>query len=179
MPRKQESTKSKERKRKDKQRETEQLIKSKERVKKFAEVNTPAKVVSMMLDLLESVNNEDGIDPFEPHWTFLEPACGDGNFLVQILQRKLDHCETPEQGVTAMDSIFGIEIQLDNVQAAKKRMWDIWQAKFGNACQMEILTILNSHIVWGDFLKKAMMNGSGRIWFLPNDEEEDGQQSLF
>ncbi len=62
----------------------ERLVKSTERVRDLGEVFTPAGTVQAMLDLLPT-------DMWEPHPspTFLEPACGDGNFLVAILARKL------------------------------------------------------------------------------------------
>ena len=57
------------------------LIKSKERVKNKGEVFTPIPVVNKMLDLIPSITIKQ---------TFLEPACGDGNFLIEILRRKID-----------------------------------------------------------------------------------------
>lgn len=64
----------------------EKLTKSRERVKKYAEVYTPRWVVDKMCDLLEQ---EADSDAFAPEKTFLEPSCGNGNFLVVILARKL------------------------------------------------------------------------------------------
>ena len=60
-------------------------MKSGERVRDLGEVFTPNATVQAMLDLLPA-------EMWEPHPapTFLEPACGDGNFLVAILDRKLD-----------------------------------------------------------------------------------------
>ena len=58
------------------------MIKSKERIADFGEVFTPEKEVNAMLDLVE--NEIERIDS-----RFLEPACGDGNFLIQILRRKI------------------------------------------------------------------------------------------
>lgn len=59
---------------------TEQLIKSKERVRDLAEVYTAEREVRAMLDL---------VPEFSLNQTFLEPACGNGNFLIEILRRKL------------------------------------------------------------------------------------------
>lgn len=62
----------------------ERLVKSSERVRDLGEVFTPAATVEEMLDLLP-----DSIWEPHPSATFLEPSCGDGNFLVAILARKL------------------------------------------------------------------------------------------
>ena len=65
----------------------EKLIKSKKRVKDFAEVYTPQFIVKDMCDLIPSEIWEN-IES-----TFLEPACGNGNFLVEIYARKLERCK--------------------------------------------------------------------------------------
>ena len=65
----------------------EKLIKSKERVANHGEVFTPAWMVEAMLDLVKG--ETERIDS-----RFLEPACGDGNFLVQVLRRKLAAVES-------------------------------------------------------------------------------------
>ena len=65
----------------------EKIIKSKQRVKDFAEVFTHTHIVKDMCDLIpeEVWNNIES--------TFLEPACGNGNFLVEIYERKLKLCK--------------------------------------------------------------------------------------
>ena len=99
---------------------SEQLIKSKQRVKDFAEVFTPAHIVKDMCDLVP-----------EEMWvnidtTFLEPACGTGNFLVEILERKFKLCQSWEDGLRALKSIYGMDIQADNVEEAKGRLFDMY-----------------------------------------------------
>lgn len=104
----------------------ERLVKSTERVRDLGEVFTPAGTVQAMLDLLPS-------DMWRPHPspTFLEPACGDGNFLVAILARKLDRITTTARGhelpggdnddavvfhaLEAVASIYAVEISVDNI----------------------------------------------------------------
>lgn len=101
----------------------ERLVKSTERVRDLGEVFTPVTIVQDMLNLLPA-------DVWCPHpaQTFLEPACGDGNFLVAILTKKLDAVmNTPaaadrqEIEVTrtlaleALASIYGVDISPDNV----------------------------------------------------------------
>lgn len=66
---------------------------------------------------------------------FLEPACGDGNFLAEILTRKLavvrkkygkSHLDYEKNAVLAASSIYGVDILIDNVIACRERMFGIW-----------------------------------------------------
>ena len=54
--------------------------------------------------------------------TFLEPACGTGNFLVEILRRKLEVANNDQERIVALSSIYGVDIQLDNVKTSRLRM---------------------------------------------------------
>ena len=91
-------------------------IKSKSRVADFGEVYTNEREVKAMCDLIpeEVWKNIDS--------KFLEPSCGNGNFVVEILERKLKQCTTPEEVYRAYDSIWGVDILLDNCQETKQRM---------------------------------------------------------
>lgn len=91
-------------------------IKSKERVKNYGEVFTAEREVKAMCDLIpeEIWQNIDS--------TFLEPCCGNGNFIVEILARKLKLCNTAEEVYRAYNSIWGIDIQLDNCVETMQRM---------------------------------------------------------
>jgi hypothetical protein len=104
----------------------ELFVKSRHRVKTYGEVFTPRYMVDRMLDLVreELETGPDFVDK-----TFLEPAAGDGNFLVAILRRKLHAIEkrfSAEQWVNeslfALASIYGIELLEDNHQDAKATM---------------------------------------------------------
>lgn len=104
----------------------EQLVKSRHRVKTYGEVLTPRHMVDRMLDIVseELESGEDFVDK-----TFLEPAAGDGNFLVAILQRKLraiekhyPYEEWPQASLFALASIYGIEMLKDNHEDAKAAM---------------------------------------------------------
>jgi len=104
----------------------EQLVKSRHRVKTYGEVLTPRHMVHRMLDLVRE-DLEEGRDFVDK--TFLEPAAGDGNFLVAILERKLraiertyEPREWPEASLFAVASIYGIELLEDNYQDAKAVM---------------------------------------------------------
>ena len=104
----------------------EQVVKSRHRVKTYGEVFTPRHMVDRMLDLVreELETGPDFVDK-----TFLEPAAGDGNFLVAILHRKLRAIEKrypleewPEESLFALASIYGIELLEDNHRDAKEAM---------------------------------------------------------
>lgn len=76
-------------------------IKSRKRVKEFAEVFTAEREVNAMCDLIPA-EIWDNIES-----TFLEPACGNGNFLVEILARKFERCKDEKDGLKALASIVG------------------------------------------------------------------------
>ena len=125
-------------------------IKSKERVHKFAEVFTAEREVKAMCDLIPSEVWED-IDS-----RFLEPACGNGNFLVEIFERKLNRCESAEQGLQALRSIYGIDIQQDNVEESKQRLFDMFVKRFPKAPVITAIVaaqILENNIICGDSLE--------------------------
>ena len=144
-------------------------IKSKERVVKYGEVFTAEREVNAMLDL---VNEEcKRIDS-----RFLEPACGDGNFLAEILRRKLktakwyanDPTEYWDWSVRAIESLYGIDIQRDNVEATRERLWNIWFSAYeAPDCELQerVSDALKRNIVCGDFLTKTTSDGES-IWFL-------------
>ncbi len=114
--------------------------KSKERVRDHGEVFTNEREVKAMCDL---VGDEcDRIDS-----RFLEPACGDGNFLAEILTRKLavvkrKYGKSPldyeKNAVLAASSIYGVDILLDNVLACRARMFAIWDKEYVAVCKKEV-----------------------------------------
>ena len=125
-------------------------IKSKARVNKFAEVFTAEREVKDMCDLIPSEVWED-IDS-----RFLEPACGNGNFLVEIFERKLTRCESVEQGLNALRSIYGIDIQQDNVEESKQRLFDMFVKQFPKSPAITAIIaaqILENNIICGDSLE--------------------------
>jgi hypothetical protein len=105
-------------------------IRSRIRVRDLAEVYTHDREVNAMLDLVPDMfPTED--DPGNTDRTFLEPACGHGNFLVEILRRKLTYVTTSRYGrgenfeywvLRCLTSIYGIDISEDNVVESCKRM---------------------------------------------------------
>ncbi len=107
----------------EKEFDTQQQIKSRERVRDLAEVFTAEREVNEMLDLVKEMS-------YHLDARFLEPSCGNGNFLVAILQRKLKSLEKDcrqqkdyEYGVLrALASIYGVDISDDNVKEARERL---------------------------------------------------------
>ncbi|MFQ1023250.1 N-6 DNA methylase [Avibacterium paragallinarum] len=101
----------------------EKLTKSKARVRDFGEVYTPQKLVQKMTALLPE-------ESFEPEKKILEPSCGTGNFLYDILNRKLCKIlvgpKRPYYKVLnmyqALASVYGVDIQLDNVIECQQRL---------------------------------------------------------
>ena len=113
--------------------EQEKQIKSKERVRTRGEVFTAAREVNAMLDLVK--DETENIDA-----TFLEPACGTGNFLDEVLRRKLAVCQK-RYGKSAADyekfsflactTLYGVDIMADNVERCRERLFETWEASFG------------------------------------------------
>ena len=117
-------------------------IKSKKRVADHGEVFTAEREVNAMLDLVKQ--ETERIDS-----RFLEPACGDGNFLAEILRRKLavvKQAYYPRRGschdyelyaVKAVMSIYGVELLEDNVTACRKRLYDIFDKEYTAVCKKD------------------------------------------
>ena len=106
----------------------EKQIKSKKRVADHGEVFTAEREVNAMLDLVQQ--ETERIDS-----RFLEPACGDGNFLAEILRRKLavvrrKYQKSPydyeRNAILAISSIYGVDLMTDNVEICRDRLFDIW-----------------------------------------------------
>ena len=107
---------------------SDKLIKSKKRVADHGEVFTPRWLVEKMLDLVEG--EAERIDS-----RFLEPACGSGNFLVPILQRKLAAVEAKygkvdfekrHYALLALTCCYGIELLADNIAECRANMLDVF-----------------------------------------------------
>lgn len=102
-------------------------IKSKDRVQQHGEVFTPDSIVNNMVDLVERDLNKEDLDKYIKT-TYLEPSCGNGNFLVRILDRKMAAVQKlPKETwirnmLISLSSIYGIDIQLDNVNQSRARL---------------------------------------------------------
>ena len=142
----------------------EQQIKSRQRVAERGEVFTAEREVNAMLDLVKQ--ETERIDS-----RFLEPACGTGNFLVEILRRKLEVVkrqyqkqlgELELQTTIALSSIYGVDIMKDNVEECCQRLLDIvcsWYTEvhpLQKAPSQKLSAtwsyLLHRNILWGDAL---------------------------
>jgi len=112
-------------------------IKSKERVAEHGEVFTEEREVKAMCDL--AGQECDRIDS-----RVLEPACGNGNFLAEILTRKLKTCKTLYRrntydferfSVLAVSSLYGVDIMADNVSECRMRLYRIWEKAYKAVCK--------------------------------------------
>lgn len=140
----------------------EKQVVSKKRVTDYGEVYTAKREVNAMLDLVkqETENIES---------RFLEPACGTGNFLTEILERKLcivesryrkSQLEYERNAVLAVSSIYGIDKLKDNVVKCRKRLFEIFNQKYNSlykrrakdACRKTVEFILKRNIIQGDAL---------------------------
>lgn len=140
-------------------------IKSKKRVKELAEVYTNEREVNAMLDLIPINNVKEQLD-----FTYLEPACGNGNFLIKILERKLNSIEKQENYdnsleclelmiLKAISTIYAIDICNENVAESKARLFNSIMSFYNsknatNDTSQEFIKsidyILNTNIVQGN-----------------------------
>lgn len=135
---------------------------SKKRVMDHGEVYTSRREVNAMLDLVKQ--ETENIDS-----RFLEPACGTGNFLTEILERKLrvvesryrkNQLEYERYLVHVVCSIYGIDILEDNVLECRQRLFEIvdsqytrlYKTKAKDECRRVIRFVLERNIIWGDAL---------------------------
>lgn len=155
---------------------TANQVKSKKRVTDHGEVFTSEREVNAMLDLVKQ--ETERIDS-----RFLEPACGTGNFLVEILRRKLaivesrykkSQLEYERYAVIAISSIYGIDLLQDNVEETQNRLFEIFDKQYTSfyknnckeECRTSIRYILDRNILRGDALTlKTVGNGDEPIIF--------------
>ena len=118
-----------------------------QRIRQYGEVFTPLPTVREMLDTLEKEN--PGM--FDPGRTFLEPACGDGAFVAEILRRKFDRCKRRRDYTVSLESVYGFEIQADNVEKCIQNLTVLCCQYFRpTKAEMEII---EDHIIQCDSLK--------------------------
>jgi hypothetical protein len=140
------------------------LVKSKQRVADHGEVFTPAWMVEAMLDLVK--DETERMDS-----RFLESACGDGNFLTQILRRKLaavelkyakSDFERQHYALLALMCIYGIELLPDNIAECRANLLEIF-AEYLNLAPADDLCraaffVLSQNLVHGDALTMRTHN---------------------
>lgn len=134
-------------------------IKSRQRVADHGEVFTPAWMVEAMLDLVK--DETERIDS-----RFLEPACGSGNFLVPVLQRKLaavelkygkSDFEKRHYALLAVMCTYGIELLADNIAECRANLLEILvdylKLEESDDLYRAASYVLSQNIVHGDALK--------------------------
>lgn len=141
---------------------TDKQVKSKQRVADHGEVFTNDREVNAMLDLVKQ--ETERIDS-----RFLEPACGNGNFLAEVLNRKLSvvdsryntsQLEWEKYAVIAVSSIYGVDILEDNAKECRERLLEIFDKRYSmlfkdkckEECRGSIRFLLHRNILWGDAL---------------------------
>ena len=144
-------------------------IKSKKRVQERGEVFTNEREVKAMCDLVK-----DETERIESR--FLEPACGDGNFLAEIVSRKLavvskrygkSETDWEKYSVLAMSSVYGVDIMPDNAAECRERLFKIWERAYktkcknvaNDDCKSAVRFILSRNVLCGDAL--TMLDESG------------------
>lgn len=148
----------------------EKQVISRKRVADHGEVFTSQREVNAMLDLVKQ--ETERIDS-----RFLEPACGTGNFLTEILRRKLEAVEKKYRRsqldfernlVSAVASIYGIDILEDNIIECRQRLFELvdrkYSALFKKKAKDEVRNvirfILEKNIIWGDALDLKTVGAS-------------------
>ncbi|PLS01939.1 methylase [Neobacillus cucumis] len=157
----------------------EKIIKSKKRVQNHGEVFTPIRIVKKMLDLpkiREACQNLTS--------TFLEPAAGEGVYLVEVLDRKLkmiaknygdDLTRYENYSLLALSTLYGVELLKDNAQKCVMNMFQVYydayqqQAKeHGKKVKKKVLdsakVIISNNIAQGNFITKLSADGSPIIF---------------
>ncbi|MFH1376440.1 MAG: DNA methyltransferase [Candidatus Woesearchaeota archaeon] len=160
-------------------------IKSKHRVMNHGEVFTHEREVNGMLDLVK--NETERLDS-----RFLEPACGTGNFLVEVLNRKLavlkqkyqkSQPEYEKYGVIVISSLYGIDLLEDNVKECRDRLLEIFEKEYIAIFKHEINNkyvkvlkfILSKNIICGDALTMKDTKGKPLIfseWSMPYNDSK-------
>lgn len=137
-------------------------VKCKTRVADHGEVFTHEREVNAMLDLVKQ--ETERIES-----RFLEPACGSGNFLVEVLKRKLEvvksrykrnQLEYERNAVVAISSIYGVDLLQDNIEECRQRLFDIFNEQYTTLykdkckddCRESVSFILEHNIIQGDAL---------------------------
>ena len=145
-------------------------MRSSERARDLGEVFTPRGTVDEMLDLLQDINYAS---------KFLEPGCGNGNFLVEILGRKIDlvsrlpevdfslksgrFSEFEFKSLIAISSIYGVDIDHLNIEEARNRLLGVFKEKYKSLTKKEvpddflasITYVLKANIILGDLVNNS------------------------
>ena len=148
-------------------------MRSSERARDLGEVFTPEGTVNEMLDLLQDINYAS---------KFLEPGCGSGNFLVEILSRKIDMVSRlPEVAsslksgrlsefefkcVVALASIYGVDIDSQNVEESRERLLEVFTEKYKSLTKNDLPDYLSAtvrHVLEANILLGDLVNAAEKV----------------
>lgn len=144
---------------------------SRQRVAERGEVFTAEREVNAMLDLVAN-------ECLRPDSRFLEPACGNGNFLTAILKRKLSELhrkyknspyDYEKQAIVAISSLYGVDIMRDNVEECRERLFSIWNEEYTAHCKSDVSEearqaakfIISRNIINGNALTLMCVDAEG------------------
>ncbi len=153
-------------------------IKSKERVAERGEVFTAEREVNAMLDLVAN-------ECLRPDSRFLEPACGDGNFLSAILRRKLAELrrkykisprDYEKQAIVAIGSLYGVDIMTDNVEACRQRLFAIWDEEYTAHCKGDASD--DARLAARFIIGRNIINGNALTLMCVDDQGNDTQAPI-
>ncbi len=142
-------------------------IKSRSRVRDRGEVFTQPREVNNILALTQATSNR--------YWRFLEPACGNGNFLEAILRQRLDHLKQDRiewhqknrefSVLKVLSTIYGVDIAEDNIAECRKRLsgvvFEYLPKKSSKGFLLALEEILRTNLIVGD-----MLNGKDSVYFV-------------
>lgn len=153
-------------------------VKSRQRVTDHGEVFTAEREVKAMCDLVAD-------ECLRIDSRFLEPACGDGNFLAEILTRKLDvvtrrYKKSPydyeRNALLALGSLYGVELLQDNAVACRNRLFTLWNERYEKAIKKKDRNedvkesaryILEKNIICGNALTLHEVDENGEDTGIP------------
>ena len=150
-----------------------QQTKSKQRVRDHGEVFTADREVKAMCDLVK--DECERIDS-----RFLEPACGNGNFLAEILTRKLSSVKKlykhspfdyERYAVLAVTSIYGVELLADNADECRERLFELWDKEYTAVCKKSVNEQTRAAVRY--ILKKNILCGDALTLMCVDENQKD------
>lgn len=153
-------------------------VKSRKRVQDHGEVFTNEREVNAMLDLVKQ--ETERIDS-----RFLEPACGDGNFLAEILRRKLAVVKSrygksvsdyERYAFVAVGSIYGVELLRDNAEACRVRLFGIVESEYLPVCKKKPTSGFLEAIKF--VLERNVLNGNALSLKCVDEHGEDTEEPI-
>ena len=148
-------------------------VKSKKRVAEHGEVFTAEREVKAMCDLVAD-------ECLRIDSRFLEPACGEGNFLIEVFSRKLatvnSQPEYERNSILALSSLYGIDILPDNVAICRDNLFAMWDNEnFSDDLRKSARRILELNIICGNTIEYKTISGKPIIfseWTFPNNDSK-------